>query len=145
MTGSGGTLGKYSNSTHTVHLNRRLLASDPKAARRTLWHEMMHHVHLEGPAWYKQAIADHYHARTAAEPVDTLPGYSSPVLGKRDAWYDPYAGRLYGWETDNTGVEIPTRYIELLSAPEDFALTWNHPKHQETLRVVMSILLPPPP
>lgn len=117
----------------------------PEEARRVMFHELMHWVHREGPQWYRDLIRQHFEERTAGEALIKLPGYGVP--GKKDQWYEVYAGRIYPWEVlpDGTprpiGLEVPTRYIEWLThSPEAQAVLWNDPKFRETMQLVLTRL-----
>ncbi len=102
-----------------------------------IWHELMHWVYFHGPAAYRTAIAAHYVARTEGEPIAALPGYKG-ASGRRDDWYDSYAGRRYGSADDQLGWEVPTKYVELLSLdPSLLAAYWNTPSVRETLLIVL--------
>jgi hypothetical protein len=108
-------------------------------ARRVLHHELMHWVHLEGPQWYRDSIAKHFAERTAGEKVEHLGAYASDVRGKKDKWYEVYAGRIYHGLPD--GAEVPTRYIEWLTrSPEKMAELWNDLEFRETMTIVLQIL-----
>jgi hypothetical protein len=113
------------------------LNHDAEETHRVLFHELMHWVHLEGPKWYRDAIAKHFEARTAGEKLGYLPGYG--LQGKQDKWYEVYSGRVYtGYPA---GTEVPTRYIEWLTfSPEKMAKMWNDPVTRETLLIVLRIL-----
>lgn len=116
------------------------LATDPTQARRTLFHEMGHWLHLYRKDQYPKQIMAHFNERTAGEAIATLPGFGRGTKGKRDNWYKVYAGRIYGTSDERThlGSEVPTTYIELLTLPEEqLAKYWNHPAHGETLRIVL--------
>lgn len=133
----GGSLGEYAPGG--------ILSLAPRAAaetRRTFYHEAAHWVHREGPKWYQELIRAHFEARTAGETVVSLAPYGASTRGKRDRWYDAYAGRIYDWErTRPDGLEVPTRYFELLSLPAPkLAQYWNKPDVQETLLIVLRIL-----
>ncbi len=113
------------------------LNHDAEETHRVLFHELMHWVHLEGPKWYRDAIAKHFEARTAGEKLGYLPGYG--LQGKQDKWYEVYAGRVYSGYP--SGTEVPTRYIEWLTfSPEKMAKMWNDPVTRETLLIVLRIL-----
>ncbi|MBN9693936.1 MAG: hypothetical protein J0M24_27145 [Verrucomicrobia bacterium] len=110
--------------------------------RRTFYHEAAHWVHREGPKWYQELIRAHFEARTQGEAVVHLAPYGPGTRGKKDRWYEIYAGRTYDWERSRPdGVELPSRYFELLSLPSpDLAHTWNDPDVRETLLIVLRIL-----
>jgi hypothetical protein len=113
------------------------LTHDAEEAHRVLFHELMHWVHLEGPQWYRDAIAKHFEARTAGEKLGSLPGYG--LQGKQDKWYEVYAGRVYSGYP--AGTELPTRYIEWLTfSPEKMASMWTDPVFRETLLIVLRML-----
>jgi hypothetical protein len=140
-----GAHGEYSLAANNQGRGELSLNSSPRPepeVRRTLWHELTHWLHMELPGshpWVKQLV-DHFRARTAGEQVAQLPHYGPGTRGKRDDWYEPYAGRIYNasWEATHEGVELPTRYVELLSLPpEELALHWNNPKTRETLLIVL--------
>jgi hypothetical protein len=106
-----------------------------------LFHELMHWVHREGPQWYRDAITKHFNERTSGEAIVHLTGYDSTTVGKRDKWYEIYAGRVYGHGIERpgeAGVEVPTRYIEWLTkSPAWMAERWNDPNFRETMLVVL--------
>ncbi len=110
--------------------------------RRVLFHELMHWVHMEGPQGFKDAIRAHFEARTVGEKIRRLPGYRAETVGKKDDWYEAYAGRVYtGFEMRPQGLEVPTRYIEWLTmSPEKASVLWNDPKFQETMKIVLQAL-----
>jgi hypothetical protein len=114
------------------------LNNDAEETHRVLFHELMHWVHLEGPKWYRDAIAKHFEARTAGEKVVELGLYG--VSGKKDKWYEVYAGRIYSGYP--LGTEVPTRYIEWLTlSPEKMARMWNEDAlFRETMLIVLRIL-----
>jgi len=116
----------------------RDLRTDPDQARRTMFHELMHWVHREGSPAYQKLIKDHFDARTAGEPVVHLGNYRRDVRGKRDKWYEVYAGRIYRGEYPPMGLEVPTRYIEWLTMkPNEMARWWNDPDFRETMKIVL--------
>ncbi|HXG49093.1 MAG TPA: hypothetical protein VNO52_15825 [Methylomirabilota bacterium] len=110
--------------------------------KRVVHHEMMHWIHLDGSPEYRAAIKTHFEARTAGEAVQQLPGYSSDIVGKKDDWFDSYAGRIYsGLGDKGEGWEVPTRYIEWLTkSPDEMARRWNDPTFRETLKIVLTAL-----
>lgn len=106
--------------------------------KRVGFHELMHWLHMEGGPEFKELIRAHFEARTQGEKVKTLPGYGTRTKGKRDKWYEVYAGRVYPWETMPMGLEVPTRYIEWLThTPEWMAEHWNNANFRETMLVVL--------
>jgi hypothetical protein len=108
-----------------------------KDRTRVLFHELMHWVHREGPKEYRDAIRAHFEDRTEGERVVRLPGYIG-VRGKKDDWYEAYAGRIYSFEGRPEGLEVPTRYIEWLTMdPEKMADLWNDGTFRETMTVVL--------
>jgi hypothetical protein len=115
------------------------LTTTPSEAKRVIFHELMHWVHREGPESYRQIITQHFNARTAGESIKQLHPYGSDTRGKRDRWYEPYAGRVYGFERPGeAGLEVPTRYIEWLARPPQWmAEHWNDPDFRETMLVVL--------
>ncbi len=134
-----GVGGDYANNR--VRLNADYLGGKEEEVRRVLFHEMMHWVHREGSAEYQRAIRQHFEARTAGEKLVHLFGDS---YGKTDKWYDLYAGRIYPWEVVPAGLEIPTRYIELLAKdPEWLMMRWNADPHfRETFLIVLKGFFP---
>ncbi|PTY03907.1 hypothetical protein DB346_02955 [Verrucomicrobia bacterium LW23] len=133
-------LGNYSYQTRTLKLNSSRLA-DALDRQQTIYHELMHWVHLNGGAAYYSAIENHFDARTAGEKQAQLPNYRKGVEGKKDKFPDPYMGRIYGDGTTyiDKGCEIPTRMAELLASPFEFASHWNIPERRETIEIVFSI------
>ncbi len=125
----------------TLKLSTTAIATEEQA-RRTLWHELAHWLHRERPGddpWVK-AIAAHFTARTAGEEMLHLEAYSRRTSGKRDKWYEAYAGRIYLYAEEQThlGLEVPTRYAELLTMqPEELAKFWNDPTVRETLLITL--------
>lgn len=148
--GSGVSLGEYDTTAHILRLNRKALqrlekdlGRDP---RETIWHETMHWMHLHGPAEYRKTISDHFKARTAGESIVQLAGYGKQSRGKRDKWYEAYAGRIYpnhpNDSADGEGLEIPTRYFQLFADPEKLALYRNNDPHfEETFKTMLSLFL----
>jgi hypothetical protein len=143
----GGALGDYDPATKTLRPSFDALSKsakiNPHAPKETFWHELMHWIHLHGPQSYREIIRDHFAVRTAGEPVINL-GYGS-ALGKRDKWWDSYAGRIYGGWDQGEGVEVPTRYFQLVANPSKFVAMLNpqnnaHAAHfLETFKIVMTI------
>jgi hypothetical protein len=120
------------------NLDRQRLLNDPVRLRRNIFHELMHWLHREGDQDFRDAIADHYEQRTQGERIVALRPYSS--RGKKDRWYDLYAGTIYPFEdaTAPGGLEVPTRYIEWLTlTPEQMAERWNDPDFRETMKIVL--------
>lgn len=142
----GNTLGSYDPATQTLRLNHALLSKKPLAKQReTIYHEMAHWVHLEGPQWYRDAIREHYAARTTGEKSVPSALYSNCRV-KRDKWFDEYAGREYDNEHGKpSGIEVPTRYIQLAANPDRLVQQMDptvnaHAAHfAETMRVAWSI------
>lgn len=138
----GNFMGQYAPGG-TLQLNAAAL-KDPQRLRRTLFHELMHWLHREGGAAYQKAIADHFEERTDRERIRKLTPYSA--YGKKDDWYDAYAGAIYPFEMVEGdrpgGLEVPTRYIEWLArSPEEMAQMWNEdPKFRETMKIVLHAL-----
>jgi len=85
-----------------------------RGMRETLSHELMHWVHLESKGTksddYRRAIARHYVTRTKG---NTILQDSHGHLYREDKWWDIYAGKEYSWETQPSGIEVPTRYFQL--------------------------------
>ena len=132
-----GANGEYSDGR--VALNYSRLLNDPDQLRKTFYHELMHWIHIEGPVAYRDAIYQHFKDRTAGELLARLPRYGFEVLGLKDDWYEPYAGRIYpGHPIGYQGLEVPTRYIEWLAMPTDkMAFLWNLPSFRETMQIVL--------
>ncbi len=133
------SLGSYAGSGK-VNLNYSYFKSHPEELKRTLFHELMHWFHIEGSAEFKTAIQTHFTERTAGESVKPLAGYGKKTKGKRDKWYDSYAGRVYPGRADaEAGLEVPTRYFELLAKePAALAELWNSgPEFRETFLIVL--------
>jgi hypothetical protein len=108
---------------------------------RVVFHELTHWLHLNGPQWYKDSIREHFQARTQGEKAKALPGYGS--RGKKDNWYDAYAGRIYPNSLDSTqgdGLEVPTRYLETLAEPAKLAKLWIDDTFRETMIIALRIL-----
>lgn len=121
-----------------LKLSRANLQADPERLRRTMFHELMHWLHRQGPQAYRKLIADHFADRTAADKIKQLAGYAADVIGKKDKWYDSYAGRVYPFEFSAEGLEVPTRYIEWLTfTPQEMAVFWNDPNFRETMKLVL--------
>ena len=146
----GGSLGSYCNITKTVRVGRKTCLRSfgkEKQFTETLWHEIMHWIHFNAPQSYKDTIAAHFKERTLGEKYGPLSGYGSK--GKRDKWWDAYAGRIYkgaSYDTDEgVGIELPTRYFQLLANPEnllhqrDPIINMNAAAFDETLWSVLSI------
>lgn len=130
-----GALGEYKPSSKTILVR----ASSPiNSAKETLFHELVHWLHIEGPQWYRDAIASHFAARTAGEAI--VPLYPYRASGKLDRWYDPYAGAIYARYGPNAGLEVPTRYLQVL-AKEDFDLAalMLSPDFMETFAIALQI------
>jgi hypothetical protein len=112
--------------------------------RATTYHELTHWLHFNGPKEYRDAIRKHFRARTRGEAVEQLAGYEAGTVGKKDRWYERYAGRVYPGASydsaDGEGVEVPTRYLELLAKPDKLADYWKDPGFRETMTLCLSIL-----
>jgi hypothetical protein len=122
-----------------IKLSAALLDGNPEQLRRTLFHELGHWLHREGPQGYRDAIADHYEERTKGEISRTLTPYSS--VGKKDRWYDIYAGTIYDFEdpAEPGGLEVPTRYLEWLTmTPVQQADYWNDADFRQTMKIVLT-------
>jgi len=143
-------LGEYDTGKHALRLNFAALSAlaktDPNAPKETLWHELMHWIHLNGPPEYSASIRDHFRLRTVGEPTHQLPGYEADVEGREDQWWEAYAGRIYpGEPIDGTGMEVPTRYFQLLANPAkllrqfDPGVNKHAASFLPTLRTVMEI------
>jgi len=140
-------LGAYENGRIT--LNRFQLGSlPPERIVRTIWHETMHWIHLEGPPEYRAMIKRHFGVRTAGEKIAQLPGYQTGCEGLKDHWYDSYAGRVYKNKPGgDEGVEVPTTYFELFADPSALARITNQKQRRnalyflETIKIVMSAFI----
>lgn len=131
-----GVLGSYLHGG--VQLEPRLSGVD---ALQTMFHELGHWLHMDGEPKYKQEIKDHFQARTKGEKIAPLPGYSRKTRGKRDKFYSAYAGRIYEGQSydsaEGNGLEVPTRYLELLADPKELAKNWADADFRETMMVVL--------
>lgn len=132
-TSSLGSFGKGGEITINSHIS-------PDRFKATLFHELAHWVHQDGPSdEFRQAVKSHFEDRTKNEPLAPLVGYGS--IGKKDKWWEQYAGRVYGWENDPAGLEIPSRYAEFLSWPPHLqAFHWSNPLFRETMKIVLKAL-----
>lgn len=135
------------NRGGTVKISTAIASEEQ--ARRTLWHELTHWLHRDrrGDDSWVQAITAHFTARTAGDELAHLASYGRSTYGKRDQWYEVYAGRiyLYAEEATHLGLEVPTRYAELLTMrPEELAKFWNDPSVRETLLIVLRGFYPTP-
>jgi hypothetical protein len=134
---ASGWLGSY-NMGGNVALSGSSITSEVRRTR-TMFHELMHWIHREGSPEYRALIRKHFEARTKGEKSAKLPNYSS--RGKKDKWYDAYAGTIYDWEAAAEGLEVPTRYIEwLVMEAKDAAKLWNKPEFRETMMLVLRAL-----
>jgi len=122
-----------------VFLNPDKIGTDMFRFRKTLYHEMMHWVHLEGPQGYRDLVSQHYERRTNGEATVQIPDYADGTIGKLDQWYEAYAGRIYEHQKETElGSEVPTRYIEFLAfSPERMANLWNDAHFRETMKIVL--------
>jgi len=130
-----GQLGSYLNGQ--VKLDPGLVVSE---RRRVTFHELSHWLHMEGDQQYKNAIKKHFRDRTVGETTKRLPGHRASTVGRKDKWYDSYAGRIYGGsfdEAEGVGIEVPTRYLELLSDPKKLAAHWENDNFRETMLIVL--------
>lgn len=131
-----GNCGAYLGAGRIL-LSPQLLA-DSQKIRETLFHEMMHWAHLEGPASFREIISKHFLERTSTDSVVQLPGFPSGVVGKTDRWLDPYAGRCYADVPEPFGIEVPSCHVEFLAQPPSLmAERWNDPDFRETLLLVL--------
>jgi hypothetical protein len=132
-----GALGDYHPGTGNVRIAAH---STRDEARSTIFHEMMHWFHMDGVPAYKDAIRKHFRVRTAGEVTKPLPGYSG--RGRLDKWYEAYAGKIYSQEPkDGEGLEMVTRYFQLLANPDQLAKQWNHPVNGAAFRETMQVVL----
>lgn len=149
------SLGTYSKSPGNgkpgvLFLSKHFLAWNPQEARRTIFHELTHWVHRELPPshpWVAE-IKAHFQKRTAGEKIVQLGGYAQGTTGKRDHWYDSYAGRIYHYaeEASHLGLEFPTRMLELLFDPRRFAEVWNvNAYNREDIQLALKGLFPAKP
>ncbi len=149
-----GFLGEYEPGAKTLRLSKSALKmdADPLRARETLFHEMTHWLHLHGPAEWRANLKAHFDKRTAGEKIVQLVPYRGS--GKRDKWYDAYAGRIYDGNKllgsdakPSDGLELPTRHLQLLANPAKLArqtdptLNPHAAEFIESLGEVLSILL----
>jgi SPP1 gp7 family putative phage head morphogenesis protein len=146
ISGAPGAAGTYERKTGQLGIATKYLAHLPESQklnqmRSTLFHELMHWIHLEatGPAAeaYRARIAAHYAARTAGDrPVRVGSG-----LRRDDQWWWNYAGTEYGWEKEAAGLEVPTVYFQLMSDPQKLAALRNSSgaAFDETLKLVLSV------
>ena len=144
----GGGFGDFDPDTNIVRVARKVCLASVWGGgqlHETLWHEIMHWIHMKGPESYRKAIAEHFAERTRGEIQHQLPGYNA--RGKEDHWYDTYAGRIYGPKLDTpegSGIEVPTKYFQLLNNPGKLINSRkpdrpNSAFLDETLRKVLSI------
>jgi hypothetical protein len=134
-TGEGG---HYNPSTKSIVLSKVHTATAERR-RAVMFHEAMHWLHMEGDKGFQKAIADHFNARTKGEAIQKLAPYDA--TGKRDKWYDAYAGRIYENTPYPLGTEVPTRYIEWLTMdPATMAEMWNDRDFRETMTIVLRSL-----
>ena len=122
--------GSYGQTARILSLNARAL-QDPDMARKTIFHELIHWAHDHGPDSFRVAVRSFFQARTAGESVAMLgPWRSRTITGLRDKWADAdgdeYAGRIYPWEANPSGLVVVTRHLEKLSDPAQLARHWNH-------------------
>lgn len=136
-----GAYGQFNEKERSVALNPDQLSGATAQLKSTLFHELMHWVHLTGSEDYKKLITDHFNQRTVGEGLKKMKLFGM-VYGKQDKWWSAYMGRIY--EGLPEGCEIPTRTFELLSNPKNFALRWNDPIHRETMSLVFSVLFDQP-
>lgn len=146
---SNGIAAQYCNASRTLLMSFDH-NGDPQTARKNLFHELTHWLHLHAPVddpWIKRMKA-HWDARTSGETEQLLSvkGFD-PVQysGLRDHWFNTYMGRLYGHfeEQYRGGLEVPTKVMELLADPVSFARIWNHSDHaKDDFRAVLSIMFP---
>lgn len=138
-------LAEYDHTTKTIRLSRTAISemvtfgNDPDAhVRERIYHEMMHWVHVEGPAWYRDAIDKLWEARTGGEKTVWLDGYN--CHGKRDKWWDAYAGRVYS-QYGFQGLEVVTRHFQLLGNPQRMADVMEHNPNGTTVAENLSTVL----
>ena len=99
-------VGSYGDSR--VKINWDHHTENPNDLITTIFHEMMHWIHLEGGQEYRDAIKKHFDERTAGEVLKLLPGYWVP--GLKDGWYNIYAGRVYQNRADGRIHRVPNRW-----------------------------------
>lgn len=142
-----GTPAQYCSLSRVVSLDLDHSAN-PQAARKSLFHELTHWMHLHLPAddpWIKDLNA-HWKARTAGETEQVLSHPTFDVVqysGLRDHWFDRYMGRTYGHYNEAThgGLEVPTMIMEMLAKPERLAAIWNDSAYaRDDIRKVLGIL-----
>ena len=117
---------------------RMLDGLSEKQFKRTLFHELMHWLHLDGPSDdFRKTVKEHFKARTKGEVMAILEHYG--CLGLHDKWYDQYAGKVYPRERhDPKGTEMVTRYFEWLTMKKkEMVDWWNDADFRETLLIVL--------
>ncbi len=136
--------GSYSDTAHVLKISKSAHAKGGMVkVRETIYHELMHWVHLHGPPEYRDAIKALYDQRTAGEPLVNV-GYTNPL--RKDKWWWNYAGTQYLTrdETNQTvgGLEVPTTHVELLANPAKLANMIKEKPNAliiENLRVILSV------
>ncbi len=107
-------LGQYSKHENRVTLFAQAIEKDRSDAKSTLWHELTHWVHMNGPEWYKEKIRTVFAERTKGEKPRSI-GYK--YKAKEDKWWWNYAGTMYPGAMDEA-LEVPTTHLQLLASPE---------------------------
>lgn len=139
-----GVAGGYDYTARRLVIAPSVAKRGTDEVRRVIYHELLHWVHIHGPADYAATIKEHFEARTAGEPMQILP-FPGIVVGKKDKWTNIYAGRVYGGrnaelEKTHLGIEIPSTNMEIMGlTPEKMAVHWNRPEDRETLMKVLRI------
>jgi SPP1 gp7 family putative phage head morphogenesis protein len=112
VAGTGGS--SYSSSFKNIQISK-----NHKDSVSVMAHEYGHHLSYQVPK-YMRAQNQYFVERTFDEKVKTLPGYAKKIKGKKDKWFEPYAGRVY--DSDGRYPEVITVAIEhLVKDPVSFA------------------------
>lgn len=149
--GIGGAYGEYNPVTKEIALAYATIMKSPDGVNQlheTLWHETMHWIHMAGPDSYRKAIQNHFRERTKGEPLAPMVMFGG--MGRRDKWWNEYAGKQYvGTPFDReelgAGLEVPTRYFQLMANPTklirqlDPQFQANADVFLDTLKVVLGI------
>lgn len=120
--------GSFDKSKKKLTLSKQLLLSEA-AAKKTLFHELLHWVHENDPQ-VRGRVQQLWDKRTTGNNHEGLNPYGKGIRGNRDHWKDvdgdEYAGRVYPWEgAKPKGTEVLTRHLEKLSSPELLVRNWN--------------------
>jgi hypothetical protein len=134
---SGAYAGYYHSPSGLLVLNKAHGGLD----KDTVWHEMGHFIHDEGPVSFRAAVQTHFRSRTFGEALQNNGDYDY----KRDSLFSDYMGQIYPHEPPaGSGAEVVSTAFEHLATDRPGfyarASTTNSANYKETMGVALSVL-----